>query len=235
MIWKPSNADEDSDHEQRPTHVKGAEGDWRARFSEALLDEFFDMRPVEKIFFNAWNQFVLQEFRLLSDKDVHRAVMKFLESYGPAVKHMNLKTVFVRHVTMLSRCCPIDSDGVDEIWKKLSETKARDRQDMRMEYIVQKTLGEAVEMTDYEAAWLPGTSPPACEDVDEDHFGSKELPQKSDAKSAVPWTTTVSQLLGLPPIAQAHSDEGSTSVRPATLTPSPPPDGGGVGNEPRQM
>lgn len=148
------------------------------------------------------------------------ALLRFLDVYGPAVKRMKLDLIFAKHVTILSRCGLVDARGGDAVWKKLLETRACLRPDLRNGFVYRKLMSAVVEKTSYEAAWYPARDKLEGNYLKEDHFGSRTLLDFSQEKTKLP-STTVRQLLGLPsadgpPSAgdpASYSEAGSSPLR----------------------
>lgn len=69
-------AKEDSDAEECLRY----EREWRLAIANDEVNDFTDTLPVEKLFFNLWNQFLTMEFHAYADKTVPPACMQFVKS-----------------------------------------------------------------------------------------------------------------------------------------------------------
>lgn len=69
-------AGEDSDEEECLQY----EREWRLAIANDEVNDFTDTLPVEKLFFNLWNQFLTMEFHTYADKTLPPACMQFVKS-----------------------------------------------------------------------------------------------------------------------------------------------------------
>lgn len=97
--------------------------DWRLEVNDKQLESFVDNSPQETCYMNLWNQFVLVEAFVHSDRR-HLCVMNaFAIKYGAVLFHMKLQVILVRHLKELHRRGLIDATGMHEV--VLSVGKAR--------------------------------------------------------------------------------------------------------------
>ncbi len=149
--------------------------EWRLAFKRFLLHDFVDMFAVEKVFMNLWNQFALKEFKITSDKCVYPALHAFLDKYGPEIRRIRFEILFVRHVTVLSRCGLVDADGVNELFKKLKKIEPCRKVHPDFTFGLNMLQNEGyVPKTYTTAQWCKSIEDPA-DDIPEDHFNSRSL------------------------------------------------------------
>lgn len=89
--------------------------DWRLEVNDKQLEAFEDNSPQETCYMNLWNQFVLVEAFVHSDRR-HLCVMNaFATKYGAVLFHMKLQVILVRHLKELHRRGLIDATGMHEV------------------------------------------------------------------------------------------------------------------------
>lgn len=156
----------------------GEDAEWRMRFKQVLLHEFVDMMAVEKVSMNLWNQFILGEYRISSDRFVLPAVKEFVVRYGGEIKRMQIEMIFVRHIVVLSNCGVLDADGVDEIWELLREIPPNGEIEGRFKYARRTLKDERGLRQNYsDADWKDAGSADdeSGDSLDEDPFNHRQL------------------------------------------------------------
>lgn len=98
--------------------------DWRLEVGDKLISEFVDTSAQEKMYMSLWNQYVLKEVYVYSDRRQLDVVCMFAQRYGAVVFALNLNVIFVRHLGELYRRGLIDVTGIHQATVELGRARA---------------------------------------------------------------------------------------------------------------
>lgn len=97
--------------------------DWRLELGDKLLSDFSDTSAQEKCYMNLWNQFVLREVYVYSDRRQLDVISMFANRYGAIIFRMHLEIIFVRHLRELYRRGLIDASGMHQAVVELGNAR----------------------------------------------------------------------------------------------------------------
>lgn len=97
--------------------------DWRLEVGDKLLSEFVDTSAQEKMYMSLWNQYVLREVYVYSDKRQLDVCCLFAHRYGGVLYALNLNIIFVRHLQELHSRGLIDAAGVHQAIVELGRAR----------------------------------------------------------------------------------------------------------------
>lgn len=125
----------DSDAEEE----LGYEREWRLALANTEVDDFSDTLPVEKLFFNLWNQFLTMDFHAYSDRMVAPACMQFVKKYRRIIHELHMELTFMRHLIELRRVGLLGASGVYETMMVLkdrdTEAKSKEEEEAKFYYL----------------------------------------------------------------------------------------------------
>lgn len=99
--------------------------DWRLELGDRLLSDFNDTSAQEKCYMNLWNQFVLREVYVYSDKRQLDVASMFASRYGSILFRMHLEVIFVRHLRELYQRGLLDATGMHQAVVELGNARMR--------------------------------------------------------------------------------------------------------------
>lgn len=97
--------------------------DWRLEVGDKLLSEFVDTSAQEKMYMSLWNQYVLREVYVYSDRRQLDVCCLFAHRYGGVLYALNLNIIFVRHLQELHSRGLIDAAGIHQAIVELGRAR----------------------------------------------------------------------------------------------------------------
>eukprot|EP00177_Eucheuma_denticulatum_P000208 GFKZ01000363.1.p1 GENE.GFKZ01000363.1~~GFKZ01000363.1.p1 ORF type:complete len:487 (+),score=60.22 GFKZ01000363.1:49-1461(+) len=126
---------EDSDAEEKLDY----EREWRLALANTEVDDFSDTLPVEKLFFNLWNQFLTIDFHTYCDRMVAPACMQFVKKYRRIIHQLHMELIFMRHLIELRRVGLLGASAVYETMMVLkdrdTEAKSKEEEEAKFFYL----------------------------------------------------------------------------------------------------
>lgn len=97
--------------------------DWRLELGDKQISEFVDTSTQEKMYMCLWNQFVLREVYVYSDRRQLDVCCMFSHRYGGLLYALNLNVIFVRHLHELHDRGIIDAGGIHQAIVELGRAR----------------------------------------------------------------------------------------------------------------